>query len=98
FLGATDTKGSRITAFDSNGNKVTVSYDHASHDPHRDAVVKLCRKMNWTGKLIAGGMDNGYVFVFLPHDLMLAHKGRTASDVLDLSMTDEQIAEYGRMV
>lgn len=96
YHGPTDFKGSRIKATDGD-NTVWVSYNNGSSDPHRDAALKLCRKLNWKGKLICGGTKTGKVFVFLPIDLELAHKGRTCSDVLDLSMTDEQIAEYGKM-
>lgn len=98
FYGPSNSRGSRILARDSDNNRVWVSADHASRDPHRDAVVALCRKMGWTGKLIVGGLEPGVnVWVWLPLDLMLAHKGRTCSDVVDLSMTDDQIAEYGRI-
>ena len=31
---------------------------------HRVVVEALCKKMNWSPDLIAGGMKNGFVFVF----------------------------------
>src|SRR5262245_24351941 len=96
YHGPTDFKGSRIKATDGD-TVVWTSIDHNSNDPHRDAALKLCRKLKWKGKLICGGTKTGKVFVFLPLDCELAHRGRTCADVLDLSMTDEQIAQYGKM-
>lgn len=97
YHGPTNLRGSRVSAFDGD-NRIFVSFDYASHDPHRDAALALCRKLNWTGKLISGGTKEGNVFVFLPHDLMLASKGRRSVDVLDLSMSDEEINNLGRMI
>ncbi len=79
YLGATDTKGSRIKA-SANGHSVTVGYDHAKNqgaEVHSVAALALCRKLGWTAHeylgaathLIAGGTDNGYVFVFAKLEL-----------------------------
>jgi hypothetical protein len=65
YHGPTNSRGSRISASDEDGNRVTVSYDHASHDPHRLAAIALCKKMGWTGTLIEGGLGNkGNVYVW----------------------------------
>ena len=66
YVGPTNTRGSRIIASDSDGNKVTISYPYelSGEDVHRKAANALCSKMNWTGNLVAGGTKTGYVFVF----------------------------------
>ena len=66
YLGATDTKPSRIKAFANGGNQITISYDHELNQgqAHRKAAQALADKMGWKGRLIGGGTANGYVFVF----------------------------------
>ncbi len=61
----TNTKGSRIKAFDCDGNQVTIPYPHelSGEDCYRLAAVKLSEKMEWSwGELVGGGIKNGYVF------------------------------------
>lgn len=67
YHGPTNTLGPRITASDEDGNRVTIPYDDDLRDEavHAKAVVALCRKMNWPGTLMRGGMKQGYVFVFV---------------------------------
>jgi hypothetical protein len=70
FHGATNTKGSRITATDADGNRISVSFDHAldSEHNHDAAAIALCRKMGWTGhNLMRGGVKDGNVYVFDAH-------------------------------
>lgn len=66
FLPCTDTKGSRIKAFDLDNNSVTISYPHELNQgqAHRKAAQALADKMGWTGELIGGCTKAGYVFVF----------------------------------
>lgn len=66
YHGPTNFKGSRISASDSDGNRVVISYPYelSGEDVHRKAAQALCDKMNWTGNLIGGAVRNGYVFVF----------------------------------
>ena len=66
YHGPTNFKGSRITASDEDGNKVTISYPHelSGEAVHRKAAQTLCDKMNWPGELVGGSLKNGYVFVF----------------------------------
>jgi len=66
YIPATNTKGSRIKAYDGGKNQKTISYDNAlnSEELHAKAAIELCKKMNWKGELISGGFNNGYVFVF----------------------------------
>jgi hypothetical protein len=67
FLGATNTRGSRISASDSDGNRVTISYPHelSGEAVHRKAAEALCQKMHWSGPLAGGAVKTGYVFVFV---------------------------------
>lgn len=67
YLPPTNTKGSRLKAYDMDGNSATVSYDHGQSKELRytDAARVLCRKMGWEGELAGGGVRNGYVFVFV---------------------------------
>ncbi len=66
YHGPTNTRGSRISANDSDGNRVSIPYPHelSGEDVHRKAAQTLCNKMNWPGKLVGGAVKNGYVFVF----------------------------------
>jgi hypothetical protein len=66
YHGPTNTRGSRISASDEDGNKVSIPYPHelSGEAVHRKAADALCAKMNWTGDLIGGSHRKGYVFVF----------------------------------
>ena len=70
YHGPTDFKGSRISASDSDGNRVFISYPHelSGEAVHRLAADALCKKMGWTGKLVSGWTKEGYVFVFTGED------------------------------
>lgn len=67
FHGPTDTRGSRVSATDMDGNRVTVNYDHSASfdDRHWAAARALCEKMNWHGELVRGSIKSGEVFVFV---------------------------------
>jgi hypothetical protein len=69
YLPVTNTKGSRIKAWTSNGQSVTVPYDHAfSHElVHFQAVKALIakHKLDWDlSDMRYGGTEDGYVFCF----------------------------------
>jgi len=66
YLGATNTRGSRIKASDCDGNSITISYPYelSGEAVFKAAAVKLCEKMGWSDDLLGGGVKNGYVFVF----------------------------------
>jgi len=66
YHGPTSFKGSRITASDGDGNRITISYTYelSGEAAHRKAAEALCNKMGWTGELVGGSLKNGYVFVF----------------------------------
>lgn len=67
YHGPGNVRGSRISATDDDGNRVTIPYPHQlnSEDGHLLAARTLCRKMNWTGKLVRGSLRDCYVFVWL---------------------------------
>ena len=66
--GPTNHKGSRISADDMDGNRVYIPYPYEldSQDAHFQAAKALCKKMDWSGKLVAGAIQDGYVFVWMP--------------------------------
>ncbi len=66
YAGPTNTRGSRITASDEDGNRITISYPYelSGEAVHRKAAEALCSKMGWDGQLASGSLKNGYVFVF----------------------------------
>lgn len=67
YHGPTNTRGSKITASDEDGNRVSIGYPHelSGEACHRKAAETLCAKMGWTGNLIGGSTKRGYVFVFV---------------------------------
>ena len=64
YHGPTNTRGSRITASDEDGNRVSIPYPYelSGEAVHRKAADRLCEKMAWTGELVGGAMKNGYAF------------------------------------
>ncbi len=67
YIGATNTRGSRIVATDCDGNKATIGYPHelSGEACHRKAADALCEKMGWKGEMIGDGTKDGYAFVFV---------------------------------
>lgn len=68
YHGATNTRGSRISASAEGGNRISIPYPHEldMEEAHRKAAVALCEKMNWKGAdtLVGGGVKEGMVWVF----------------------------------
>ena len=66
YLPATNTRGSRIKAFTSSGQSLTLPFDYSTDEVtrYKDVAIALCQKMNWPTDLIGGGTKNGYTFVF----------------------------------
>jgi hypothetical protein len=63
---STETKSSRITASDLDGNRISIRSDlSTSDDGHDMAAIALCRKKNWNGVLVRGAVKEGNVYVFL---------------------------------
>jgi hypothetical protein len=67
FHGPTNFKGSRITASDEDGNRITIGYPYelSGSECHRKAAQALCDKMGWTGKMVCGSLKHAYVFTFV---------------------------------
>lgn len=67
YVGATNTKGSRIIATTESGIRhiIIYPYELTSEQGHRKAAEELAAKLNWCGKLVAGGLKTGYCFVML---------------------------------
>jgi hypothetical protein len=65
FIGATNSRGSRIKAT-CEGGSATVGYRHdlSTIDAHKEAFVALVKKLGWKDYTWhIGGLGNGYVFV-----------------------------------
>ncbi len=72
YHGPTNTRGSRISATATSGQRLTVGYDDAlsSEQNHMAAAQELLTKLNWSGQWFAGATPDGYVFV-TPSDMTL---------------------------
>ena len=68
FHAPTATLIARVRAFDLDGNSITIRWDDGADwttdAAHRKAADALCKKMNWTGKLVSGAVKGGFAFVF----------------------------------
>jgi len=67
YHGPTDSRGSRISATDMDGHKVTVPYDHSlsSEENHDKAALRFHQQMGWTGhNLMRGSLPKGNVYTF----------------------------------
>lgn len=68
YHGPTNTRGSRISASDQDGNRISMSYesDLSSENMHDKVAKALCVKMGWTGhSLVRGGFPDSNVYVML---------------------------------
>jgi hypothetical protein len=68
YTSATNTRGSRIVATSTNGDRVSIGYPHhlrEGEQAHWEAANKLAQKLGWTGTMQAGATKTGYVFVFV---------------------------------
>lgn len=67
YLSPTATKGSRIRASDSDGNKIIVPLEYGCSvaEAHLGAAYALCAKMNWLGYLAQGMVKAGFAHVFV---------------------------------
>ena len=66
YHGPGNVRGSRVSASDEDGNRVTLSWDDSldSEGNHDAAAIALCRKMKWSGPLMRGGLRNANVYTF----------------------------------
>jgi len=72
YIGATNSRGSRIAAVTASGIKLTIPYPHelSGVNCHAVAAEKLARQLEWISDadkfesiFAAGGTKTGYVFV-----------------------------------
>ena len=71
----TNVRGARISAFDSDKNRVSLPYPYEDRSSlaHAAAAIALCKKMRWTGTLQGGYLPKGdMVWVFLDPYLQVA--------------------------
>ena len=69
YSGPTNTRGARIHATDSDGNRVTASYQYQMEfrRAHEYAAYSLMKKMGWPNELVGGGFGHDQYWVMLPH-------------------------------
>jgi len=67
YLSPTNTQGARIKATTASGISATVSYNHEFEGAavHFEAVKALCKKLGWSGEMVAGSTKDGYNFTFI---------------------------------
>ena len=71
YLGPTNHKGSRLKAYDLDGNSITIPFDYglSDYDLYASAATAFINKMKWEVKgFIGGGVKEGMVFVLLDGD------------------------------
>lgn len=67
YHGPTERRGSRYTATAASGIKCTIPaplHLDGEERKHRSAAEALAAKLGWTGRMVCGGLSDGYVFVF----------------------------------
>ena len=68
YINPTNTRGGRIKAISGSGHSITIPYPHhvsGTEACHAEAALALCKRMDWQfAPLIAGGLKNGFAFVF----------------------------------
>lgn len=77
YHGATNTKPSRYTADDGDGNRISLS---APHMTPAITAAALCLKMKWRGKLVHGTHNRDSFFVFLPSPPNIGNQTITVPD------------------
>ena len=70
YLGATNTRGSRVKAKSSSGLSLTLSWDDAlnSDANHKAAAEALAVKLKWSGHWVAGADRDGRGNVYVNDD------------------------------
>jgi hypothetical protein len=74
YRGPTNCRGSRIIATDSDGNRATISYNHAknSEGNHQAAAFELCERMGWRGVLQGGHTKDGMAWTWIDENYQAA--------------------------
>lgn len=67
YIPATNTRGSRIKAFTSSGQSLTLgfSYELEDYENYKRVALELCKKMGWSEKIEGGSTKDDYTFIFL---------------------------------
>jgi hypothetical protein len=80
YHGCTESRGARVSARDTDGNRVSVPYEHATNhtNAHVLAAQALCKKMNWNGYATSSHTKEGMVFIF--DDMYSRHELGSVSD------------------
>jgi hypothetical protein len=88
YIGPTNSRGSRVKAYDGDQNSVTLSWDDSldSDDNHRAAAKALCSKMNWNGRMIMGGHKDVNVHVFCEVDHGMGGRNHMHGDKYDVGV------------
>ena len=73
YRGPTNNRGARIVAEADTGlGRRRLVYDFSHGDPvedrHARAAEALCKELCWSGDMISGATEHGYVFVFTDAD------------------------------
>ena len=71
YHGPSNVRGSRYSATAEGGNRVIISADDrvGTEENHTFAALELCKRLDWKGELVPGGLPNGdTVFVFTGRD------------------------------
>ena len=71
WLGATNTKPTRIKAYDADGNSLTMSYNQSRGDSdsvlHGEVVRALIKKLDWNCEILGDGYIKGGRCFVLTH-------------------------------
>jgi hypothetical protein len=70
YFGPSNVRGSRVKAYDMDGNQITISYDDSEgrDNAHLKAANALLAKMGWTDLYLVGGaIKGGFAFVMIRH-------------------------------
>lgn len=87
FIGPTNTRGSRYKAYTTKDRKtvtVNAAQNLDNEQNHNAAAIAYCKMMGWSGKLISGGTDEGYVYVFLPRSVQNMMGSLEYSDIITI--------------
>lgn len=67
YRGPTTTRGARISAQATNGDRLSIPFPHdarSTEGAHAEAALALAHRLQWEGDMLAGTTTRGFVFVF----------------------------------
>jgi hypothetical protein len=73
YHGATNMRGSRVSATTASGIRLTIPYDGELDisEAHRVVALALVRQLGWSGRWEGGETKTGYAFVCVPESEVL---------------------------